>query len=331
MTTETIPQEEISQADVLMGSTSKAANAIEALMNDDAELVEPTGEEQKTEDQPQVESVETEVEDTTETDVEDEPELDSEPEPELYTVKVDGEEVRITLDELKSGYQKDRDYRQKTAALADQRRELETELQGIQQERQRYSEAITFFENQVDGELEQYQQLDWAKMEQEDPVLYLQMRERHRSALDNKRAAQEERQRLQQQEQSEAVERLTNLRTKEMERLVAAKPEWKDPVKAKPAMEAIKQYGISQGYSEQEMRSILDHRSILILEKAKKFDEYMKANPIKMKVANVPKVTKPGVSKEPGSEKAARSAEARKQHRKEGSVRSAANFIEGLL
>lgn len=44
---------------------------------------------------------------------------------ELYTVKVGGQDVQVTMDELRSGYMRNADYTQKTQALAEQRRMLE--------------------------------------------------------------------------------------------------------------------------------------------------------------------------------------------------------------
>lgn len=59
---------------------------------------------------------------------EDSPESDDDEagEDERYTVKVDGEEFAVTLDELRNGYQRQSDYTRKSQALADERRQLET-------------------------------------------------------------------------------------------------------------------------------------------------------------------------------------------------------------
>lgn len=56
-----------------------------------------------------------------------EEEQESEPEQEepTYKVKVDGEEVEVTQDELLRGYMRQKDYTQKTQALAEQRRQFE--------------------------------------------------------------------------------------------------------------------------------------------------------------------------------------------------------------
>lgn len=48
-------------------------------------------------------------------------------EPESYTVKINGEESTVTLDELRNGYQRQADYTNKTKALAEERKTVEAE------------------------------------------------------------------------------------------------------------------------------------------------------------------------------------------------------------
>ena len=52
-------------------------------------------------------------------------EVIEEPAGESYTVKVDGEESEVTLEELQDGYQRQADYTRKTQELADERKRLQ--------------------------------------------------------------------------------------------------------------------------------------------------------------------------------------------------------------
>ena len=45
-----------------------------------------------------------------------------------YTVKIDGEEFEVTLDELRNGYQRQADYTRKSQSLAEQRKAYEANL-----------------------------------------------------------------------------------------------------------------------------------------------------------------------------------------------------------
>lgn len=51
---------------------------------------------------------------------------EAQPEPQKYTVKIDGVEQEVTLDELMKGYMKGSDYTRKTQALAEERRQLQS-------------------------------------------------------------------------------------------------------------------------------------------------------------------------------------------------------------
>ena len=50
-----------------------------------------------------------------------------EDETEYFAVKVDGEELQVTFDELRNGYQRDADYRRKTMALSEDRKAFDAE------------------------------------------------------------------------------------------------------------------------------------------------------------------------------------------------------------
>lgn len=82
--------------------------------------------------------IEIENEDESEADVEDETEEDSTG-GEKYTVKVDGEKFEVTIDELKSGYQRQADYTREKQAL-------KAEIEQVEQFKQQYAEQFTAIE-----------------------------------------------------------------------------------------------------------------------------------------------------------------------------------------
>ena len=87
------------------------------------------------EDQPQEQEIseetESEEEEVSEQDVsQDEEQIDTQEKLEdspSYTVKVNGQELDVTLDELRNGYSRDADYRQKTEELSHQRKQFQSE------------------------------------------------------------------------------------------------------------------------------------------------------------------------------------------------------------
>ena len=94
----------------------------EFYLDDNGELQWNTDEfDSKDDEDSESEAQEEEQPTETEEDTHEE-ETDEEPK---YTVKVDGEEIEVTQDELLRGYMRQRDYTQKTQQLAEQRRQFE--------------------------------------------------------------------------------------------------------------------------------------------------------------------------------------------------------------
>ena len=107
---------------------------------------EPQNEESQV-DQPQEQEIseetESEEEEVSEQDVsQDEEQIDTQEKQEdspSYTVKVNGQELDVTLDELRNGYSRDADYRQKTEELSHQRKQFQSESE---KQRQDYSQKL---------------------------------------------------------------------------------------------------------------------------------------------------------------------------------------------
>jgi outer membrane biosynthesis protein TonB len=156
-----------------------AANKISGILNPTkdtqvpetkAEPSEPTPEKQEVQES-QSESNETpeeQVTENTETTEETPTELET---PELHRVKVSGQELEVSLDELKAGYSRDSDYRQKTHTLGMEKRDLETQKNSL---RQTYDTRLSELNDLISTADQFVQQKqggqDLAKLYQEDPT-----------------------------------------------------------------------------------------------------------------------------------------------------------------
>ena len=89
------------------------------------DVVEEVSKSETEEAKPETESSEiTETEQTESQDTQ---------EPTLHRVKVQGQELEVSLDELKSGYSRDSDYRQKTHALSQDKKTLDEQRLSLSQ------------------------------------------------------------------------------------------------------------------------------------------------------------------------------------------------------
>ena len=168
--TETVNPEQGTEPVEQDGSIGSAAQAIlQAEEKEEKAYESPRPEPSKEE----AKEVEVEAEDT---EVEEEDQTDTP----LYTVKVDGKAVDVTLEELQAGYLKESDYRQKTGEIAEQRRAIEQQAQAIQQERNQYAQALGQMQTEAEHQLDQYKQIDWNRLREDDPMLFMQRRDEQR-------------------------------------------------------------------------------------------------------------------------------------------------------
>lgn len=249
-------------------------------------------------------------------------------EPKVFTVKVDGKEVEVTLDELQKGYSRTQDYTRKTQQVAEARKAAEAELQAIRAERQQYAQLLGALSEQVKTAAEP--QVDWDRLYQEDPIEYVRQREVMRENREKAAAIQAEQQRLSQISQQEQMQQLQVLKAKESEKLVEALPTWKDPAKAKAEKAMLVEFGQKMGFSPQELGNIFDHRVVLALRKAALYDQMQaKRQGIKPVTNNGPRPAKPGAAGRVSQ--MSDSARANQRLAKTGRVDDAASAIELLL
>lgn len=288
----------------------------------EAELSEAIAEDVEPEDTSAEFEGEDSVEDP-EAGAEEENEASEEESGQTYTVRVDGEEVEVTIDELLSGYSRTQDYTRKTMALADQRKDLESELNQIRQERAQLTQAL----EQLDVQ-DQEQEPNWDALYQQDPQQWLIQREVWREKQERKRALMEEKQRLLQAQEADKQRVIGQFVAQERDKLVEVLPSWRDEKVAKAEKAKVADYAKKIGFNDQEIAQFYDHRAVTALYKAMKFDELQSGKP---KVAKKTAPTaKSGVAQKPAKGK---DAYRKSQQRlaKTGKVADAAQAFKHLL
>ena len=298
---------------------------------DEGEETEGEESDAEEEDSEELDSDEGEAE--SEDDEDDGEAEDEEPEEPRYKIKVDGEEVEVTLSELQSGYSRDADYRRKTQALAEQRKTVEQELEQARQERQQYAQNLQYLQQQMQSLQEP--EPDWNKLEREDPVGYAVQREKWREKREKQQALVAEQQRLTQRQQQEQERYAEQQLVAERERLLEAVPEWKDPEAMKADRERIIRTGKSLGFTEKDLEQVYDHRALVALRKAALYDDLMEKQKTvgqrKKPPATRTKTSTPGTTK--SKQQVQSSAVKRKKQRfaKSRSVKDAAGLIADYI
>jgi len=280
------------------------------------------------------ESVQTEVENPdglTADDLVDDTQEEVNETPGTYTIKVDGKDVEVTLDELQAGYSRQADYTRKSQVLAEQRKQADEELAATQQERQRYLSQLEQFNTQADSKLNELKSTDWTKLKEEDPTEYMLKRDQYRELQENKRTVEEEQKNLQYKSQQEQQAKWQEELGRQQEIMAQRLPEWNDPTKGPKLKQDIKSFAVKTGFSEQEVDSLIDARSVDVLHKAMLYDNLLAAKISNKKAKVVPKVTKPGSPATKGEISSDKVKAQRARLKKSGRIKDATSVIESLM
>jgi hypothetical protein len=241
--------------------------------------------------------------------------------------------MEVDIDELKSGYQRQADYTRKSQALAEQRKETEniqSERLQLEQERQMYANGLQMLQEQHTAKLQDFDEVEWETLKQEDPYAYMIKKDEYRDAqerVDNLQAEQ----RLVQQEQAQQMQQArAHFVQQEYARLVNALPEWND--KDSTIKKDIQEYATSVGFRPEEINQLADHRSVLVIKKAMEFDKLTKkVAPKKKAVKKVPKVQKAGRGKSKEDTATEELKKKRTRLRKSGKQKDAASLFYDML
>ena len=247
---------------------------------------EPQNEELQV-DQPQEQEImeEESQEETSEDVSQDEEQIDTQEKLEdspSYTVKVNGQELDVTLDELRNGYSRDADYRQKTEELSHQRKQFQSESE---KQRQDYSQKL----NELNQRLSNAQQdlnaeinsADLDKLYEEDPTEAARVERKLKKKQDALNQSI-------QQTQTEQRQQFETFLQDQQRKLVSKMPEFSDPAKASSLKANMKSTLNNYGFNDQEVAQVYDHRIVMLVNDAMKYRSMQNSKPNIAK-----KITKP--------------------------------------
>jgi hypothetical protein len=324
-------------AEIQAMNVADAASAISAMLapqKGQAELGETQPVEESEEDTETAASEEDESgvedapdEETSEEQSGEEEETEEGEQPQTFTVKVDGKEVTVTLDELQKGYSRTQDYTRKTQQIAEVRKQAEQETQAVRAEREQYAQLLGALQAQLQSS---EPQVDLERLYHEDPIEWVRQKEVMRERQEKLGAIQSEQQRLYQVSQYEQQRAMEAQLASQQEALLAALPEWKDSKKAKAEKALVIESAKAAGFSDEDLKSVYDHRLVLLLRKAALFDQMVsKRQGIKPVVNNGPRTAKPGAAGRVST--TTEGTRAKQRLAKTGRIDDAASAIEHLL
>lgn len=303
------------------------AEVIEETQSEDeeAETEEAPLEEETDEDEAETDEDDAEI-DGDDVDQEDEDETDSAAEEEQsdsHTVKVDGEEKTVTLDELKRGYAGQAYIQKQMREVAEARKAAQSEAEQARQDRAMLAHLV---QSAQQGGLTPPKEPDPAKF-QEDPIGFMEDKlaydqakaqyDQNMQALQYQQYQQTEQQR---QQQMQFLQEQAELLKQEI-------PEFADPEAGGKLRAELRQTGAHYGFSDEEVAGVQDARMVKVLNDARKWRELQASkDQVKEKAKKARPVVKPGAKKRTDAASVARKKQ-RERFNKTHSLEDAAALL----
>lgn len=307
----------------------------------DSLIVGNEGEENPTEedllDQPEAESNDADeyedgedLDDTADDESDDQDEDEAEEaedagQQELYTVKVDGEEREVTLDDLKQSFSGQAYIQKGMKEASEAKKEAEGVYQALLNERQQLSYLL---QQAQTGQLASAPVPPSRELFNNDPIGYMDAKLSYDEAMQNYQNQQYQIQQVTESQQQQMQIAQQHYLQGEMQQLAKVIPEFGDAKTASKLKEDLVQFGSKLGYSEAELSEVMDHRAILVLQKAMKYDQLVEGkSKATQKASNARPMVKPGTKKtgRTGAAKQRQNAQARMK--KTGSIDDVAKFL----
>ena len=271
-TTEAIIEEEIQETEEISA---------------ESEIEEEVDSEEEVEEDQEIEASETDTEDHLE---------DASPEEPRYSVKVDGQEVEVSLEDLKQGYSGQQYVQKGMQDASAQKKEAEAVYAALTNERQQLAEL---YQSIQQGNITAPPEKPTKEMFDADPIGYMKQNldyEEQKGAYDMQMMQLQ--QVSQQSSEAEANAKQAYLK-EQMQILQREIPDFADSKRATALKEKLVKYGTTHyGYTTEEISQITDHKAIKVLHDAVRYQEIIKGkSQAKTKTKSAKPMLKPGAKK----------------------------------
>jgi hypothetical protein len=243
----------------------------------------------------------------------------------LITVKVDGVEQSVTLDELKRGYSGQKYIQKGMAEAAEARKQVEQMAQQVAYERQQFLQTVQQFQNEGVPPIPEYPS---EELRASDPLGYLEAEADYRKAVEKRQAWE-----AQVQQQSAEMQRMQQAQKEqilqaEVARFMEWVPEFADPEKREHFIKDTKEsaerfYGITA----ERLGALQSADELRILSDALKYRKLQENKSKAQKKAEGARPVKPAAKRAAQAGKARRAKDAKASMAKAGDVNSVANWL----
>jgi len=314
---------------------NETAEHLKTLLNTEASKTQETASEESTKDGS---DLETNIEDTFEDDeLIDQVEVEetSDNNQELYKLTVNGQEVEVTLDELRKGYSRQQDYTQKTEKLSQDRKsvdQLKNEFTRQSEEakikRDQYEQQLQLLNQQLQGN---EPNVDMDQLYRDDPAEYVRYKAEQDRRKELLQASIQEQERIRSEKKVESDKNYQSYLSEQRNLLSKKLPIYADKDKGPEFVKNLTNFAKEIGYTDQEINMLVDHRAVMMLANAYRYDKLKKANLKNKKVTKVSKVISSSSPKvQDDSDVVKRMNSKKATLKKTGNIKDAVSILEQM-
>lgn len=317
-------------------SINEAASQMFGMLGDDEApeegQVEASQDADETEDYIGDDVEEDDTEDA-DSDEEEENEEDSQDDEPTYRIKMAGEEREITQSELIKLAQQGADYTKKSQQVAEARKQLEAEAKVVEEarkERMEYAQRLQALQQYLEQNAPKGDDLEYLK--ENDPIGYAVKVAELTQQKEQMAAIRAEQERLAMMQQAEMTQQQKAYISQQAQLVSQLIPDYADAQKGDSLRKELRAYAKSIGYTDEEVNSVYDARTVKALYDAMQYARLQKSKPdVKKKVSQAPKAMKAGSSQ---SSKTSNREQLKRDHSKlkqTGKVKDAARIFEQFI
>ena len=175
--------------------------------------------------------------------------------------------------------------------------------------------------------------IDWVKLAQDDPSDYAIKKAEYDKKKDLQDRIQKEQARVNEERKQEQEKVYQSFIQSENKKLIEKMPVFGDEKKVNKVMQDIGQFALKSGYTEQELNMLVDHRALITLYQAAKYDQLLQKKGLQDKKVktNTRMVTSEAKNETQTTDKKIRVNDRMKQLKRSGSIKDAQKVLSAML
>lgn len=215
----------------------------------------------------------------------------------LIKTKVDGQEGKVKFADLIKSYQLQGHVDKQVREAAEVRKQAQEYARAVQQQTQVQQAVVGKIAEAkvIENQLEQYQGINWAALEDSDPVQAMRLQRQFGELKQAYQAKVQDINQTQSQIQQQQSQQTAASLESERQALLNACPEWGSEAVATKEKQQIAADLKARGYSDRDIQGLSDHKAVLLARDAMLYRQGKAASNVAEKqIRAAPKIIKPG-------------------------------------